>query len=432
MAIQEVDSAAPDQAQVLEPLERPVDGARRRTLRDQWIHWLDRPAVPGVLALLGMLGYVLTRLERWSHGRIGDWILVGSRFATSGQVPAGVGVRQNSYGYDGQFYYRLALDPANLHQTAYGITLDAPYRLMRIGYPVITWLASLGQGSFVPTMLVVVNVAAVAALGVLGGAFARLGGHHALWGLLLPCYFGLLTSVGRDTAEPVACAFLLGGLLALRRRRPVLAGALLAVGALTRETVMVAAAAIALVRVVGWLRLRRVRLGREDVAWLLPGVVFVAWEVVVKAVTGTIPLDADDGRNAGTPFIAVYDAIRTNVANLSWSQFTWTDIWLLEFSVLAAVAFLALASLRWSRVPSYERVALVGFLIEICVVSPFTWDSLNADLRSFVEVYLLAVMVLLGVPRARYVRPAAWLLPVASAWAAPALLVVGGRRVFWS
>ncbi len=382
-----------------------------------------------------MLGYVLTRLERWSQGRIGDWILVGSRFATQSQVPAGIGIRQKSYGYDGQFYYRLALDPANMHQTAYGITLDAPYRLMRIGYPVITWLASLGHGPFVPTMLVVVNVAAMVALGLLGGAFARQGGHHALWGLLLPCYFGLLTSVGRDTAEPVACAFLLGGLLALRHRRAVLAGVLLAIGALTRETVMVAAAAIALVRVVGWLRLRRlrrVRLGREDVAWLLPFVVFVAWEVIVKAVTGTIPLDADDGRNAGRPFAAVYDAIRTNVHNLSWSQFTWTDIWLLEFATLAAIAFLALASLRWSRAPSYERVALAGFLIEICVVTPSTWDSLNADLRSFVEVYLLAVIVLLGVPRARYVRPAAWLLPLATAWAVPALLVVGGRRVFWS
>jgi hypothetical protein len=375
---------------------------------------------------------VLTRLERWSQGRIGDWILVGSRFATPGQLPAGVGIRQNSYGYDGQFYYRLALDPVNLHQTAYGITLDAPYRLMRIGYPVLTWLASLGQGSFVPTMLVVVNMAAMVALALLGGAFARQGGHHALWGLLLPVYFGLLTSVGRDTAEPVACAFLLGGLLALRRHRPVLAGVLLAVGALTRETVMVAAGAIALVRVAGWLRLRRVRPGREDVAWLVPGVVFVAWEVIVKAVTGNIPLDADDGRNAGTPFIAAYDAIRINVDNLSWSQFTWTDIWLLEFATLAVIAILALGCLRSSRVPVYERVALIGFLVEICVVTPSTWTSLNADLRSFVEVYLLAVIVLLGVPRARYTRPVAWLLPIVSAWAVPALLVVGGRRVFWS
>jgi len=47
---------------------------------------------------------------------------------------------------------------------------------------------------------------------------------------------------------------LLAGLLAVRARRPVLAALLLAYGALTRETVMVAVAAIAIMRVIGVLR----------------------------------------------------------------------------------------------------------------------------------------------------------------------------------
>ena len=67
----------------------------------------------------------------------------------------------------------------------------------------------------------------------------------------MPGYFGLITSLSRDTAEPLAAACLLAGLLAVRARRPVLAAVLLAYGALTRETVMVAVAAIALVRVIG-------------------------------------------------------------------------------------------------------------------------------------------------------------------------------------
>jgi len=412
----------------------PEPPAEQRSWHKRWLaawSWLDRPLTPGVAAALGILGFVLARWQRWSQGRISDWILVGSRFATRTQLAPGVGVRQNSTGYDGQFYYRLAINPADLAHTAYGITLDAPYRLMRIGYPVLTWLASAGHGGLVPVMLVVVNAAAMAVMGWLGGVFARRGGHHAAWGLLLPCYFGLLTSVSRDTAEPVACAFLLAGLLALRGRRPVLAGLLLAFGALTRETVIVAACAVALVRVTGLIR-RRARPGREDLAWVLPAVVFAGWELIVKAVTGSVPLFADDDRNAGAPFAAAYDAVKYNLSTLSWSQFSWTDIWLLEFAVLAALAVMALACLRATRVPAHERVALVLFVIEICVVTPTTWDSLNADLRSFVEVYLMALVVLLGVPRARWSRPGAWLLPVAATWAVPALLVVGGRRVFWS
>ena len=71
----------------------------------------------------------------------------------------------------------------------------------------------------------VANVAAIGALGYLGAMIARQGGRHAAWGLLLPGYFGLVTSLSRDTAEPVDAAFLVAGLLAIRARRPALAAA---------------------------------------------------------------------------------------------------------------------------------------------------------------------------------------------------------------
>lgn len=70
--------------------------------------------------------------------------------------------------------------------------------------------------------------------------------------------------------------------------------------------------------------------------------------------------------------------------------------------MLLVFAVAALCSLRTSRTPAHERLALV--LIEICVVTPSTRNSLSADLRSFVEVYLMAVIVLLGAP-ARAVEP---------------------------
>jgi hypothetical protein len=452
MAVRELEPAFPGAPEPSPPPLAPRRAGRRgrdrRGLDRRGLGWrawrgLDRPIVSGLLALLGMLGFVLARWQRWSRGDIGSWILVGSRFASAGRVwlAPGVLIRQNSAGYDGQFYYRLAINPANLHESAYGITLDAPYRLMRIGYPVLTWLASAGHRALVPVMLVAVNVAAMAAIGLLGGVFARQGGHHALWGMLLPAYCGLITSVARDTAEPVACAFLLGGLLAIRARRSVLAGVLLACGALTRETVMVAVGAVAAVRVVALARRpRRFRPGREDVAWLLPAAAFAAWELVVRTATGSFPLLADDDQNAGLPFIAVYHAIQNNLRDISWSHFTDVDIWVLELAVLTVVAVMALACWRRSWVPLHERVALVAFLVEICVVTPSTWNSLNADLRSFVEVYLLAVVVLLGVPRprpqarpqARFSRLPAWLLPMAAAWALPVLIVVAGRRIIWS
>ena len=384
----------------------------------------DRPAVTGLIALLTALGFVLARWQIWAHGNIGRFILVGHHFASSAQLPHGIPVAP-TYGYDGQFFYRLALSPLNFHHTAYGITMDRPYRYMRIGYPAVTWLFSLGQHAAVPVVLVAVNIAAIGAMGYLGAVFARDGGWHALAGLLLPGYFGLLTSLSRDTAEPLAAACLLAGLLAVRARRPVLAALLLAYGVLTRETVMVAVAAIAIVRVIGVLR-RTQRPGRDDLAWVLPAVMFVAWQVVVKAATGSIPLLADGGRNAGVPFIAPFQALRNNLAHLNTHQFDQTDLWLLELAILVFFAIAALLSLRSTSAPVHERVALVLYLMEICIVTPSTWGSLDADLRSFIEVYLLAVIILLGTRRR---SAGAWLLPVLAALTVPALIVVTQRRL---
>jgi hypothetical protein len=379
----------------------------------------NHPAVTGLIALLAALAFVLARWLTWAHHSLGRFILVGRHFSTPAQLPPGIPVMPK-YGYDGQFFYRLALNPFNFHHTAYGITMDRPYRFMRVGYPLLTWLADFGQHLLAPVMLVAINIVAVGAIGYLGGIFARDGGRHALAGLLLPAYFGLITSLARDTAEPLAAAFLLGGLLAVRRRRPVLAAFLLGYGALTRETVMVAVAAIAAVRVTGILRGRQWP-GRDDLPWVVPAVMFAGWQVVVKAATGTWPLLADSGRNAGAPFVAPLKALGHNASHLNLHHFEQYDLWFLELAILCLFAAVALLSLRSTSAPAHERLALVLYLIEICVVTPSTWNSLSGDLRSFIEVYLMAAIILLGTPRRSLPSRA---LPWLAAFTLPALIAV--------
>jgi hypothetical protein len=411
-------------------------GIEQRRAPGRWeparsvIKWSNRPIVTGLIALLAFTTFVVARWDLWARRSIGRFILIGEHFAHPAQLPPGMPLRA-AYGYDGQFYYRLANNPFNFSHTAYGITVDRSYRFMRIGYPVITWLVSAGQRALIPYMLVAVNVAALAALAYLGAMFARQSGRHAAWGLLLPGYFGLITSVSRDTAEPVAAAFMLAGLLAIRARRPWLAALLLAFGALTRETVMVAVAAIAIVRLTGLVR-RRIRPGREDVAWIVPAAAFAAWQVVVYAVIGTFPLLADGGRNAGAPLIAPVEAIKDNLLHIDFGGYNGVDIWLAELAVLLAFAIAALISWRASGAPVHEKVALVLFVIEICVVTPSTWSSRTADLRSFVEVFLMAVIVLLGRPRQPWRTRGAWLLPVATLCLLPVLGYIVQLRLHWS
>jgi hypothetical protein len=385
------------------------------------------PLLPGMIALVAAAVFVVARLATWAQHNIANFILVGRHFAVASQVPRGIPL-QPTYGYDGQFFYRLALDPANLSHTAYGITADHTYRFMRIGYPALTWLLSAGQHPLVPDMLVAINVLAVGALGYLGGVFARQGGRNVLWGLLLPAYFGLITSVSRDTAEPLAAACLLAGLLAVRARRPVLAGLILAYGALTRETVIVAVGALAIVRVIGLARARRLP-GREDLAWALPGVIFAVWQAVIFAVTGSLALATDGSRNAGAPFAAPLHALVFNLRHLNTNAFDKYDLWLLQLAALVLCAIAALVVTRQSRALAYEKLALVLYIIEICLVNPNTWSSVNADMRSFIEVYLLAVVILLSVPARQLGARFFWVLPALGVWMVPAIAGVVQRRL---
>ena len=175
--------------------------------------------MPGVIAFLGWLGFALARWQIWAKGHLNLFIMAGHVYTHRAQLPRGL-LLVPAAGYDGQFYYRLALDPFNWHATAFGITMDQSYRYSRIGYPLLAWIFSLGQHRLVPVVLVALNLLAVAAMAMLGGMFARESGRHALWGLAFAAYFGLVISVGRDTAEPLAEACMLGGLLAYRRGMP--------------------------------------------------------------------------------------------------------------------------------------------------------------------------------------------------------------------
>jgi hypothetical protein len=206
----------------------------------------------------------------------------------------------------------------------------------------------------------------------------------------------------------------------------VLAGLLLACGALSRETVMVAVAAIFIIRVAGVARGREpARPLRADLAWVLPTVAFVAWEAIVKVLTGSVPVLTDSDHNADLPFVAPLEALRSNLHHLNLHPFDQYTVWFLEIIILALFALAALLSWRSTNAPVHERLALVLYMIEICVVTPNTWGSLDADLRSFIEVYLMAAIILLGTPLRRL---RSW-LPYLGVLLIAALVVVTQRRV---
>jgi hypothetical protein len=392
----------------------------------------DRPIVAGVIAFVAWLGFVLARWQIWANGNLSKFILLGSGptgFTVPAQLPRGVVISDpNNAGYDGQFYYRLALDPFDWARTAFGITMDQSYRYTRIGYPVLAWLGSFGQHQLVPYVLVLINLVGVAAMAVLGGMFARASGRHALFGLAFAAYFGLVISVGRDTAEPVAEACMLGGLLAYRRSRFVLAACLFAFGAITRETILLAPVGIAVVRLIAMAR-RRDRPGLADLTWVAPAVAYGVLEVAVHfVVKGKFPLLANTQRNLTLPFTALYDALKYDAAHINTAHLSPIDIALLEYATVAVFVVAGLAVLRVTTAPVHERLAFVFFVLELGLLSKQIWTSTFGDGRSLIEVYLMALILLVATPR-RYLSSRN--LALVAAFVLPALVVVARRRALY-
>ena len=391
---------------------------------------LDRPLVPGVIAFLGWLGFALARWQIWAKGHLSLFIMAGHVYTHRAQLPRGL-LLVPSAGYDGQFYYRLAMDPFNWHATAFGITMDQSYRYTRIGYPVLAWIFSLGQHQLVPVVLVVLNLLGVAAMAMLGGMLARESGRHALWGLAFAAYFGLVISVGRDTAEPLAEACMLGGLLAYRRGSTpmyLLATALFTYGAITRETILFVPAAIAVTRLIAIAR-RRATPGLADLTWVVPaagyGLVEVAVHFVVK---GEFPLLANSSRNLTVPFTALVDALKYNAAHINTAHLSPIDIAMLEYATLAIFILAGLAVLAVTTAPAHERLAFVFFVLQLGLLSSQIWTSTFGEGRSLIEPYLMALVLLVATPR-RYLS---WpYLGMIAACVMPALLVVARRRILY-
>jgi hypothetical protein len=350
----------------------------------------NHPVFPALTAMLAAVVFFFCRLEFFAHRDISRFIDLGRSFATPGRVPHGIAIVPGT-GYDGEFYYRLALDPADLHRTAFGITFDTAFRLQRITYSALAWVFAGGREGLIPITLVVVNILGFGALGWLGGMVAKEAQRPAIYGLLIAGYFGFLFSLGRDLTEICAASFLLAGIVALRRSRPVLAGVLLAAAALSRETALAFAVAVGVVSVVEIARRRRSP-GRKDAAWIIPGVVFFAWQIVGRTQYGVFPIRADAGDNLGPPFKAMFGAIGHFFVTLPNIH---SFIWIGELFVLSAMAVIAGTQFRRAKARSWERLAwVIACVVAVCL-APGIWRG-EADFRGFEDLYVLSMVLILG------------------------------------
>ena len=116
-------------------------------------------------------------------------------------------------GYDGQFFYYIAVDPAGAVSK-----IDAPaYRFQRILYPLLVRWLSLGNEALMPWLFLALNLA-----GMVGGVWVTeqllIGQHVNRWHALpVGLYAGQLLSIRVNLPEPLALGLTLLGIWLFER-----------------------------------------------------------------------------------------------------------------------------------------------------------------------------------------------------------------------
>jgi hypothetical protein len=185
--------------------------------------------LPGLLCLLVLGVYlgVFAWRERQPAGAIAFAVL-------------GTANSPGNHGYDGQYYYRIAVAPFGDEQG-----LDRPaYRYQRIVYPLAARLLALGDRARIAITLVLVNVGAIALGTLFVALLARRNGLSVAFAVPYALYIGQVACFWRDLAEPLAYALVAAALLLWRAERPWPAAVLLLAATLTKEAAILFTAAV--------------------------------------------------------------------------------------------------------------------------------------------------------------------------------------------
>jgi hypothetical protein len=337
------------------------------------------------------------------------FIRAGDRFVEAAHTPAPIIVENSSNGYDGQFYYRLALSPFDTRPTAFGIHFDLqPYRMQRILYPLLVWAVTLGHARIVPIAMVLANLLGLACI-VIGASSLtsrlRLQERVPLAIMLWP---GFLITLSHDTTEIVAVALLVGALDAYFAGRLWLYVLLGGLAPLSRETTVLVLGGIVCFEGMAALRSGHWPLWRRAMVCALAVLPFCVWQGVLRLLWGHAPQVGN--ADLGWPLIGLIDMLRETLDGTE--QFVqphrpFLDAVVRAYTMCCALWLVAFCGVVAARVPRVLRGAAAaplaaGWLPMLVLMSLLTaggpWVDRNAYFRAFTECYVLGCLILAAAP----------------------------------
>ncbi len=310
---------------------------------------------------------------------LSGFINIGDVYGNRAKIAPNVTVIRQSDGYDGEFYYRLALDPFTSKATDHGVTIDCPsLRHQRIVYPLTVWAASLGGNwRYVPAMLIVVNFAALVMLAWLGARLAAMLGREPAWGILFSLYPGLIFCFERDLCEPMATMFLVSSLIFYHRKKWPHASVTLSLAVLTREPMLIVAMGITGFQIIKFVFRRG--LDKKQFVWsLLPFACFATIQIIMRLNWGEFPILASGDANVGAPMSGFVEYIRWHIRA--------SDIFgLVDYTHMAGLAMIFGAGLYYGIRDRFSSPFHISWLI--FAVMFFTLSTVWKDTTTYIRVF---------------------------------------------
>jgi len=302
------------------------------------------------------------------------------------------------YGYDGQFYAQLALDPLARDPAVEGAMDTFAYRARRVLFSVTAYLLGLGRPAWILQAYALQNV--VCWLGLawlllrwLPPSTVRnyVAWFACLWG------YGLIASVEGAMLEGPSLLLLALAMLALERGRSWTTAAILGLAGLGRETNILGAVAL----------LNRVPdswnaasdLARKAVVILAPLLLWLAFLLVTHP---TLFVYGTGGANFAAPLTGYAGAVSATVSTLrveGWQS--WAIFELLALVSLTVQAVFLGVRRQWTS-PWY-RVGLAHVALML-VLGPEVWESSRAFARVLLPMNVAYNLLL---PRGRAFWPLA-------------------------
>jgi hypothetical protein len=362
-------------------------------------------AVPLTYAIL------ILPILAWAHFDLSVFIVAGDRFANAAALAVPIRVQANSTGFDGQFYYRMALAPFDLAKTAFGITIDdPPLRMQRILYPILAWFLSFGQKPFAAAAMVGVNLLGLAAIAASSVRLTSRLVLPVLTPLAIVFWPGFLITLTHDTTEilSVACilltleAYFTGNLTTL-----FLAGS---AATLSRETGVLVLGGLLCVSL--WDGLRSKVHPRQLVTLavgasaLLP---FFLWQATLSHVYRQSAMSSDVAANLGWPFEGVISTVWEALAGTRfYVHSSALQLAMRGFVVVSAPFLLYLCSLvAWRlyavlRDASFRAVGAgwmpLAMLMMLLTGGAGPWGDPVSYLRAFSECFVIGALIVGWLP----------------------------------